>query len=114
MKEIWMEKLIELLNEYEKKNVVHRYERYEQSGILMCKYIKEDFTYYADEASTLAISKYYGFIQRLVDNDKIDIEKEIKNSELNWLHEHYLREDCLLMLLSISDTPIDDLISYLK
>ena len=54
------------------------------------------------------------FIKWLVENDKIDIEKEIKNSELNWLHEHYLREDCLLMLLSISDTPIDDLISYLK
>ena len=54
------------------------------------------------------------FIKWLVENDKIDIEKEIKNSELNWLHEHYLREDCLLMLLIISDEPISDLISYLK
>jgi len=65
-------------------------------------------------AQTYIISKQGWFIKWLVENDKIDVEKEIKNSELNWLHEHYFKEDCLLMLLSISDTPIEDLISYLR
>jgi hypothetical protein len=53
-----MEKLIELLNEYEKKTVVHWYEWYCQ-GNLMCRYIKDNFEFYTDEATTIAISKYY-------------------------------------------------------
>lgn len=55
------------------------------------------------------------FIEWLVENDKIDFAKlEI------WLLRYGIPEDTLwfyewlLMLLSISDTPIDDLISYLK
>jgi len=60
------------------------------------------------------VSKKMWFIEWLVSKDKIDIEKEIKNSELNWLHEHYFREDCLLMLLSIQDNPIEFLCSVLK
>ena len=60
------------------------------------------------------VSKKMWFIEWLVKEDKIDIEKEIKNSELNWLHEHYFREDCLLMLLSIQDNPIEFLVSILK
>ena len=111
MKEIWMEKLIELLNKHRREKVN------KQSWITEWHY--NAFTFSLDniswqQAELLIISKQYWFIKWLVDNDKIDIEKEIKNSELNWLHEHYLREDCLLMLLSISDEPISDLISYLK
>ena len=72
------------------------------------------------------ISKEYGFIKRLVENDKIDIEK-IENSEyylIDWFYYNERKkfwiewlddvEKILLMLLSISDTPIEDLISYLK
>ena len=111
MEESWLEKLKRLLTEYD-------------------PFIKKDWEYtdnhwyfvyiwwsaiYGKEIWMLKIiSKEYWFIKRLVENDKIDIEKEIKNSELNWLHEHYLREDCLLMLLSISDEPIRFLISVLK
>ena len=108
MKEkIWMEKLIELLNKYEQEEWCWR-----------LKYWKLHNKYYDDydrkNEEIRLISKWYGFIKWLVENDKIDIEKEIKNSELNWLHEHYFREDCLLMLLSISDEPIRFLCKILK
>ena len=103
-----MQKLIELLNEYmpnmkreERRNWTEIFANIHNSDLFIC---------YTERV----ISKRFGFIKWLVENDKIDTEKEIKNSELNWLHEHYFREDCLLMLLSISDTPIEDLISYLK
>ena len=73
-------------------------------------------------------SKSYGFIKRLVDNDKIDLkelsEKELAtwwNLENNILDKENTKEswikfwtESLLMLLAISDTPIEDLISYLK
>ena len=65
-------------------------------------------------AQTYIISLKGGFIKWLVENDKIDTEKEIKNSELNWLHEHYFREDCLLMILAIQDEPIRFLCEILK
>jgi hypothetical protein len=110
-KEIW--KLIELFKEY-----VDKYSN-DAKVLDEWEYVVIDdgqsFLYWTREYSYLTlISKKFWFIKWLVENDKIDVEKEIKNSELNWLHEHYLREDCLLMLLSISDTPIEDLISYLK
>lgn len=75
------------------------------------------------------ISKEYGFIKRLVENDKIDIKKLVVKWEMRswwdfenkkWDEEEgeeiwnkYYSELCL-MLLSISDTPTEDLISYLK
>jgi hypothetical protein len=65
----------------------------------------------------IVISKRFGFIKRLVDNDKIDFSREWEYctksiEEFDWL----LRddEDWLIMILAISDTPVDDLISYLK
>ena len=61
------------------------------------------------------------FVKRLVDNDKIDLEKfeEVeKNIESIKFNVHYLDKSdiyrALLMLLSISDTPIELLISLLK
>lgn len=60
------------------------------------------------------------FIKWLVENNKIDIERlhkivdyslEIKE---NYVNAHDYNSDCLLMLLSISDSPIEDLILYLK
>ena len=48
-----MEKLIELLNEYETKTVVHWYEWYWEN-VLMCKYVKDNFEFYTDEATTIA------------------------------------------------------------
>ena len=73
------------------------------------------------------ISKEYWFIKWLVENDKIDKKKIdtrlVRNVESHydeewyWVensYEDYSDTDTLLMLLSISDTPIEDLISYLK
>ena len=73
------------------------------------------------------ISKKFGFIKRLVDNDKID-KKKIDTRLVRYVESHYDEEwywvensyedyelyECLLMLLAISDTPIEDLCSYLK
>lgn len=67
--------------------------------------------------------KRYEFIKWLVENDKIDLVKfSDKLSNSNWTMEdryRYLNSDfwlyhTLLMLLSISDEPIDFLISILK
>ena len=71
----------------------------------------------------ILISKHYPLIKWLVDNNKIDRKKLEKRPFSDGLV--YSDSDCtvyrsdttyemLLMLLSISDTPIEDLISYLK
>lgn len=115
MKEIWMEKLIELLNEYEQEEWCWR-----------LKYWKLHNKYYDDydrkDEEIRLISKWYGFIKWLVENDKIDNKKIADETyvKVNWewyeliLGCHYDLYQQTLMLLSISDTPIDDLISYLK
>lgn len=79
------------------------------------------------------LSKKYWFIKWLVDNDKIDCNKSIFTVDWDYDRDHIIYEitekhnyyilneqywvdftDCILMLLSISDTPIEDLISYLR
>ena len=129
MKEIW--KLIELLNEYEKKELKSEFYEWEKwiwwdTNLFRRDTRDEEWSHiYSTTADTYVISKKYGFIWWLVENDKIDRE--------NWgLLDNCMSEfdrypisfdnkklndkavDMLLMLLSISDTPIEDLISYLK
>ena len=120
MKEIW--KLIELLNEYEKE--VKKSEFYEwekwiwwDTNLFRRDTRDEEWSHiYSDTADTYVISKKYGFIKWLVENDKIDLDKVEEKSDLieylictpTKVYEN------IIMLLSISDTPIDDLISYLK
>lgn len=65
------------------------------------------------------ISKKFWFIKWLVENDKIDREqfydkarKIITDFDLRWEYEWACNE--IIMLLSISDTPIDLLCSLLK
>lgn len=99
-----MEKLIELLNEYEWKKTYKEYMDYQ---------INEELPYKLDSLKVLR-----WFIKRLVENDKIDqkgIEYKFQDV-LFELEEEIVKEksDFLIMLLSISDTPIEDLISYLK
>ena len=58
----------------------------------------------------ILISKHYPLIKWLVDNDKIDLlrlDNRIALSEFN-------KVERVLMALSISDTPIEDLVSLLK
>ena len=104
MKEIW--KLIELLNEFETP----------QSWVVFKSYDDYDGTFYwvdIDGETEIAWSdsyicgKRFWWIWWLVENDKIDIEKFPQIME-------YSDYESLLMLLSISDTPIEDLVSYLK
>lgn len=121
-------KLIELLNEYDEWR---NWKKLHWKG-LWCEdhdtiwYKDKELSCEQDEIIAYLISKKYGFIKWLVDNDKIDIEK-IENSEyylIDWFYYNERKkfwmewkedvEKIFLMLLSISDTPIDDLISYLK
>jgi hypothetical protein len=94
-----MEKLIELLNEYEKENWRH----FQVTEIWM-GYRNNDL---------MVISKRYWIIKRLVNNNKIDNSKLSRESDM-WFGDKYYREESLLMLLAISENPIEDLISYLK
>jgi len=65
---------------------------------------------------TYIISKDFEFIKRLVDNYKIDRHKFYDKNILKWFMTLTKGEkiDSIIMNLSISDTPIEDLISYLK
>lgn len=108
-----MEKLIELLNEYEQEEWCWR-----------LKYWKLHNKYYDDydrkDEEIRLISKWYGFIKWLVENEKIDVEK-VKESwfmtrtfDLDECWEPYSDLESLLMLLSIQDEPIEFLVSILK
>ena len=98
-----MEKLIELLNEYEQEEWCWR-----------LKYWKLHNKYYDDydrkDEEIRLISKWYGFIKWLVENEKIE--------EWNFFYNTWdLPDDDvskLLMLLSIQDEPIEFLVSILK
>jgi len=115
-----MEKLIELLNEYDSwwdyDDYYWPYQYWQDRDAY--KYGK----YYL-------VSRDYGFVKWLVENDKIDTSKA-NDKNLNG-YEIELRIRAvkelvadseektvlylnLLMLLSISDTPIEDLLLYLK
>ena len=96
MKENWMNKLIKLLNEFEKEN----WRNFEVKEIWM--------TYRNNDL--MVISKRYWFIQRLVKHFMIDMTKidaRIALSDFN-------ATDRVIMALSISENPISDLISYLR
>jgi hypothetical protein len=102
MKESWMDKLIELLNEY-------RTEKGERN-------LNE-----SEVSQTLDSSNYLrSFIKWLVDNDKIylwDIALTVYNLDLS-IGKHTYTEypiyESLLMLLAIQDNPIEFLVSILR
>ena len=110
-----MEKLIELLNEYKP-----------QADFIYKGGIRKEIPWDKDvimNKDLLIISKQFWFIKRLVDNDKIDLDKLEKIWYEETVYEWYWQyreiveySDCesLLMLLAISENPIEDLISYLK
>jgi hypothetical protein len=105
-----MEKLLALLNQFEKYKkswfTWRSIDSYDNCVYWVDCDWETEITMYSD-----LYSKYYGFIKWLVDNDKIDFDKiQIWFQLTLW----YWKYDSLLMLLSISDTPIADLVSYLK
>jgi hypothetical protein len=116
-----MEKLIELLNEYE--NVNNWYATYTTRWEDSKRELKSSYMF--DEPQNIIqiyiISKSFWFIKRLVENDKIDLEKVEKKfyNEIcitdYWDKDRaYWKSDLVISVLSISENPIEDLISYLK
>ena len=107
-----MEKLIELLNEYDGKN--HWWD-YDEEYLTSKEFYEENW-------DLEIISKKFWFIKWLVENDKIrDLDKleyvywiEMVRHWTEELYTAYSLYENLLMLLSISSSPIEDLISYLK
>ena len=117
-----MEKLIELLNEY------HWQDSYwlDEDSISKGKYINR---WSGDQCfvNEHIISKRFGFIKRLVDNDKITsywikprdkLVKEIiildQDGNAIWWDNKYTEEEQLLMYLSIQDNPIEFLCDIIK
>jgi hypothetical protein len=110
-----MEKLRELLNEFDPyiaKDWEHRDNLW--YGVICW----ESAIFTKEIWIQKIISKEYGFIKRLVDNDKIENDlKEIKVCLKKWnelIEFEWGIDELLIMTLSISETPIEDLISYLK
>jgi len=117
-----MEKLIELIWEWQEET--------HPDGIYLPVVAYRDWIFWSDSDCLSSVmdeiylvSKKAWFIKWLVDNDKIDFNKlekiwyEKTVYEYNWQYREivkYSDYESLLMLLSISDTPIEDLISYLK
>ena len=126
-----MEKLMELLQEYLNSEVFKKDISWNDNiedipDVKLIRYFTDIFycTYISDTEFQIltdtVISKRYGFIKWLVENDKIDTNywpwywlHRVVRIE-NWEKDFYPLYETLLMLLSISDTPIDDLINYLK
>lgn len=120
-----MEKLLELLNEHAHIYADHYDDTGEEITITFFSHGDQCFQYVCDgKYETLVddtvISKRFGFISWLVENGKIHREKIPAIIKVDWYladgsdTEYYNMEESLLMLLAISDTPIEDLISYLK
>ena len=112
-----MEKLIELLNEFETP----------QSWVVFKSYDDYDGTFYWVDidgeteiawSDSMILSKRFQWVEWLVENDKIDRDKELKE---NWLFRKYFYDleyvknyDRLVMWLSVEDEPIEFLTSILK
>lgn len=119
-----MEKLIELLNEYTQNNYKElwimewcKWNDFEDKWwLFFVEMTKRDYTM---EEETL-ISKKFWFIEWLVENDKINMGKARYHWDKIYYKEYWEWDFCctnyefVIMLLAISDTPIEYLISLLK
>lgn len=126
-KEIWMEKLIELLNEYKKTRVkeywieFNIWEEKWELHIIIDDW-QDNYSWWTcdtDIAVSYIISKKFWFIEWLVDNEKIDFSKVKEKIWLEWeLYDRmlywYKEEDFLIMILSIENEPIRFLYEILK
>ena len=106
-------KILELFNEYNLSTEMTGWEPADA-------WTEEDWNTMSREAKAYIVSKDFWWIKWLVDNDKIDLYKAKWNSDRIYYKEYWSwgftcsNEEFVLMLLSISDEPINDLISYLK
>ena len=115
-----MEKLIELLNEYEKENKSDLYYKFElENWELYCYNDVSDVLWTMQDEAMVICSKKFWFIKWLVENEKIDfwtrnplfITELVGEQEKQIPYSFY---EEMLIRLAVSDTPIEDLISYLK
>jgi len=119
-----MDKLVKLLNEYERERewLPKDFEDYTIWDIEWNEIVQSScdpdsrkyFKYYI-------ISKDYQFIKWLVENDKINFKKfdgdnydYLENPIWSNNYDTVWDYKTIIQWLSISDTPIDDLISYLR
>lgn len=119
MKENWIKKIIELLNE-----AIRNWLDFQWNDIIKIKYYSEtDIRAYYDKTARAyynityedIISKRAGFIKRLVDNNKIDLDKAyLENCCMCWWFLRYGEVDGLIMKLSIRNNPIEYLTTILK
>lgn len=117
-----MEKLIELLNQYEKevrKSEYYEWEKWIWWPFLLFRrdtYDEEWSHLYSDTSDTYVISKKYWFIQRLLNNQKIDQEKLDHSLDSCFHINNDVAWSCikLTMYLAIQDNPIEFLVSILK
>lgn len=107
-----MEKLIDLLNEFCREKrwdyVVVRYREKEHS---FDTFVEWKVDYMTD---LYVVSKRCGFIERLIDNDKIDVDKIKLWSNNSKDYVIYWWWNSIIIELALSDEPIEDLISLLK
>ena len=121
-----MEKLVELLNEYEKSKYgiswSYELEIDDETGEPTWWIIDSSEDYFEVTSYYITmkiISKRFWFIKWLLYNDKIDINKLMSTEwcPTNWWcreTEWYSNSERLLMLLSIQDNPIEYLCSILR
>ena len=115
-----MEKLIELLNEYEKEVKKSDKVWSIDNDWDICRQTYEwvDYNEYTEYMNTNnLISKSFLFIKWLVDNNKIDYHNKINydiSLAINRVPKKTTREERLLMMLAIQDNPIEFLCSVLK
>ena len=120
-----MEKLLNLLNQYEESMIDKDLEE-EEDWIIEYGKVRTEFNWHLrfNNANTVqfpdemfdyyAISQKYWFIKWLVDNDKIDLDEVVDRME-SWMHTDNSCDIAnVIMDLSISKNPISDLISMLK
>lgn len=110
-----MEKLISLINEYEQLNMCRKFDSFEMHTF-------ENSNWVDRLLEDTVISHRYWFIKRLVENDKIDFEKNklqvLKDIDVRWevFYDYTLfdKVDWVIMLLSIQDEPVKFLSDILK
>lgn len=117
-----MEKLIELLNEHAHTYADHYDDTGEEIEIKFLEHTDNCFIYYCDWkfdslVDDVVISKRFGFIPWLVENDKIDYHNKINydiSLAINRVPKKTTREERLLMMLAIQEEPIEYLCKILK
>ena len=122
MKENWINKLVELLNEYEKYISKWWLADLREFDWSLHYYSNNKDEYVFDNVYYRIISNGYGFIKRLVKNNKIDLDKRPTRNKYRlqqyktelWWYGKIDEYSELLMLLSIQDNPISFLTSILK